>query len=398
MQEEYTFNERTKDRMNIIYFVLLMLLLTSPGFSFLGSFIGSFFPNQRLALGLAVLLLLNEQFPINKNYVHFLCASIVMFFVIVLRIIIYPGDRIAETSDMGLIIFIATIPAYIELFNRKKKYLFKSLLIVIYLQIGIAIFQNVMMSVGLPEMANMFNNYHRLNGMFYTYPQIIGFFYRTSGLFIESSQYSIFLCFCYICIDKIAASSQEKYIASYTKYIVFIAIFINYSITGYLTILLILAIKPGQSLKMLALLISTAVFILYLSSSDVSELSTANEYLFQKINSNINKGTLEPEAARSNAFYDHIETVLANRPIFGYGDLKEEMTRWDFVSTYLYGYGLAGFITMSITVALVLNTAPIEYYILLLLAFTTNGNLQIPMYLVILPIVFICKERRFNKI
>lgn len=390
---------KLNERINSINLFLLLLLLTSPACSVLGLFLGSFIPNQRVALAFITMLLLNQSFPIKRDYIRIWCISIIITFIIMLRLGLYTQDVIADTSDAGLIIFLLTLPAFIEFFYRKKKYLFKSLLAVIYLQVLIAIFQNIMMSVGLVDLANIFDNYHPLEAkVIYVYPQIISGFYRTSGLFIESSQYSIFLCFCSICINTIALTDWEKSIAKYTQYIILICVLINASITGYLIILFILLASPKKNSGKIIFIALVITVIMCLSIS-VSELSTNNEYLSKKITANTtasSKDSDDNEAERSNSFFYHFDVLIKNRPIFGYGDLKIENNRWDFVSTYLYGYGISGFIIMIITVLLILNKAPIDYYILLLFSFTTNGNLQTPMFLMMIPIIFIDKEIRLK--
>jgi hypothetical protein len=390
---------KINERINSINLFLMLLLLTSPALSVLGLFLGSFIPNQRIAFAFTTVLLLNQRFPIKRDYIKFWCISITMILIIMLRLAIYPQDTIADTSDAGLIIFLGTLPAFIEFFHIKKKYLFKSLLAIIYLQISVAIFQNIMMSAGLVDIANMFDNYHILDAkVIYVYPQIISGFYRTSGLFIESSQYSIFLCFCSVCINTIATNAWERKIAKYTQYIIMIAILINASITAYLIILFVLLANPKKNSGTISFLALVIAVIVYLSVS-VSELSSNNEYLSKKITANttgVSKDSDESEGERTTSFFNHFDDLIKNRPIFGYGDLKIENNRWDFVSTYLYGYGVSGFIIMIITVLFILNKAPIDYYIILLLSFTTNGNLQTPMFLMMIPVIFIAKEMRLK--
>ncbi len=182
MQEILIIQSRISDRLNIINLVVLLILLTSPAFSVLGVFVSSSIPNQRVAVAIVFLSLIRDRFIIKKDYIKIFSASIVMTFIILLRIIFYPLDSITDTSDGGLTIFLAILPAYIELFNIKKKYLFTSLSIVIYLQIAIALFQNIMMSSGLYDIALMFDNYHRFHNLEYIYPKILEGFYRTSGL------------------------------------------------------------------------------------------------------------------------------------------------------------------------------------------------------------------------
>lgn len=389
---------KINDRVRSVNLIILLLLITSPGFSLLGSFLGLFIPNQRVAFILTLLFLLGEKFTFRKIYIRIWCLSISMMFLIMLRLTLYPAD-IRDTSDVGLVVFLASLPAFIELFNRRKKYLFKSLLIVMGLQVFVAIFQNIMMANGFVDMAGMFDNYHRLDEKVdYVYPLIITGFYRTSGFFIESSQYSIFLCFCYVCMGTVAVSDKEKAIAKYVKYFILLAVLINASITGYFTILLLLLSNLKRNIGMigfLALLFALIVFM----SSNMSELSTTNDFLVKKIAANTigySEESDELDAERSRSFFYHFETVITNRPLLGYGDLKIENNRWDFISTYFYGYGIAGFTIMIATVTLILSEAPISCYLSLLVAFATNGNLQTPMFLIILPVVFLSKKNKLG--
>ncbi len=152
---------------------------------------------------------------------------------------------------------------------------------------------------------------------------------------------------------------------------------------------------------MLIWLVPAMTMIVYLSSSNMSELSTLGDYLSNKVTVNTtgsSKGSRDMEAERSTSFFNYIEVSLTDRPILGNGDVNERNDRWDFVSTYLYGYGIPGFATMFMTVALILRKAPIEYYVSILVAMTSNGNLQIPMYLVMFPIIFLCKKSDLNRI
>lgn len=396
MQEKFIVPDEVYNRVSMVVFTLLLLVLTSPGFSVLGSFIGIFIPNARISLAMIVCFLPKDKFSLTVEYIRILYVSLIMASIVMLRFTVYPSDRIAETSDAGLIIFLVTLPIFINFFSKNKRYLFTSLLIVIYLQISLAIFQSVAMSLGMYDTALSFNNYHKLHGLIYLYPKVSGIFYRTAGLFIESSQYSVFLCFCYVYMSRvITIDNKLKRIANFTKIIILIAVLINSSITGYLTIISIFIINLKQNLKMLAFLLPIFIMVLYLSGTNMSELSDTNDSLSQKLTANTtgySKGSNDAESERSGAFFNNIETSLLNRPVLGYGDLKEEVNRWDFVSTYLYGYGVPGFIIMSVTIIFILKGAPIEYSISLLLALTTNGNLQGSIYLVILPIIILSKD------
>jgi hypothetical protein len=349
----------------VIHGVILFLLAT-PSFGVLTPFIGFYFPDEKIALAI-ILYLLSRKGAVKVYRLQLF--AILMAILVMLRMVVYQ-DFIFNMADFNLVYMLGMMPYYLKYFTDYYKSILKYLPLMAFLQIAVSVFQQSMMHLNYPEMATILNNYPpQANLKFGISADRI--FYRVSGLFNESSQYAMFLVI--FVIMMIEEKQKLAKLSRFEKLIIVLALFeigTNHSITAYvaISIYLIVLIARNLSLKnFFKILIVSPVGVWALSKP----IGNIIDEVIQKIELTL---FLHEGFPRLNQSIIKIQTVIDEGSLLGYGNTWSVVS-WDFISVYLYGYGILGFLAILIYFFAIVKKMNLITAIPFVALLVSNGNI-----------------------
>jgi hypothetical protein len=230
--------------------------------------------------------------------------------------------------------------------------------------------------------ASTFNNYpHQID---YEFPSANLGFFRTSGIFNESSQYASFLAL-YVILYIEGYIAKSKF-SSVVLLLSIVDIFANQSITSFLIVFAYLiykiAIKERGGIKAkiilgFSLLVAVGIF----------------PEIIEKIYLTI-YGQDESYPRFLNA-YKKVNNVFSGNVFTGNGLSWDDPT-WDFISVYLTGYGLIGLLVFVIFVYSVVHSVSPPLLIALFIFMITNGNILVSMNILMLSFMYAQKYHGKN--
>lgn len=280
---------------------------------------------------------------------------------------------------------LGALPFYFAFFKQQKVYVIRTIHIVILIHCLIGLYQWYMMWTGNTEMAMLFNNYPSQEN--YVYPEALPEtgLYRFSGLFGESSQLSILLSFYYIFFKTYEKGKYQNY---FTSLVVFTMIIVNVSLSGYLMIFFYLFFNMvtkeigieihKNNIFLLGFVV--IILILFIINGDIeNNIGKLTRFVFSRIN-------LDDSSVRMDAFKDKL-MVFMEYPFLGKGISWGDTATWDYLSYYLSGYGVLGFLTVSLSILYVVLGSNFNYYVVLGVAFLSNGVILAPFYIIIFSLI-----------
>ena len=192
---------------------LVLFLLLSPSLSFTQLAFGFFLPNEKVAFLLVLLQsLLSGYLADNLKIIKpfFIIAPIFEFIALVHYCI-----GISNVTSLNMAYLFFAMPIYIIYFRKNLNLIMNNFSYIIIVNLCISVIQQYN-CIQDHNWINIFNNYPNQIG--YIYPENGFGLFRTSGLFNESSQYSmalvIFAILYYVKI--IENSSLNKYVAFFS--------------------------------------------------------------------------------------------------------------------------------------------------------------------------------------
>ena len=374
---------------------LTILLLASPALSFSALAGFAFLPNEKLA----TMFLITNRASWKKKYknVWIICviASAILSFLFTLQII-FNNTGIFQSS-VNSIIIIASIPLYYSYFSSNYSLVCRAIFYVAVLQFLISITQQYFVMTGSHEAAGMFNNYSYQSN--YVFPRgETGFFYRTSGLFTESSSYALFQWLAIVCAIKVGL--HKRLLIKILLIIMTLEVIINGALTGYAFILGFVGIDFLSKFRYKKTLIRTTIgslillFTFALMKSygyfDVSGLFLKITKQFAFIE---NPNSAHP--SRLMGLIQAIELTLSSNFILWGSGFSWNTPTLDIYSLYLKAYGVIGVIVILFMVILLLQKAPLNYRVAVLLALSINGHLSTTIN--ILLITMACAMYKINQ-
>lgn len=386
--------ERIKYFSEIIALTTILLIL-SPSFSILSPFIGFYFPNEKLALLILLgrLVFLKEKLFFSiKQYLQWYIPPVILLLVVTLRVIIYKDNL--YITDINLVYIMLALPIYFNFFISFEKYVFRVMHYVAIIQLIIACFQWYMMAIGEYETAMIFNNYPAQEH--YLYLSIGGGFFRVGGLFYESSHFAMFLSYYYIFYQQYNKGQEEKPLVST---LCLIMLLLSFSIAGYMIIIPYFIINFKKKLKVIFFafgLIGLSLLIFIWKNMEILmslfvyisfRLSGIN--LFSLNTNNIQDPRLLVVTKYLNLFFD--------RPFLGYGSSWETPDRWDYLSYYLYGYGILGILMVSFYIFTIVKDSKLDFYCWLVPSLAVSAAIMIPIYIVFFSSLIVLAQRHKTK-
>lgn len=373
----------------IHYFILF--LLTSPALSISAIFGFPFFPNEKLSMLLILFLFLFKKIQINNFHLIFF-TSISMFFFIISLV---QGIDDLKISNINTIYFFIAIIFYISYFKNFAQQFLRLLPIIVFVQILVSFFQQIMMMQGLHDFAMMFNNVPYQKN--YIYPTISGGIFRTAGLFNEASQYSMFLLIYVILYYE--NQIYRSILTSCLFYLSLIDLILNQSITAYIiaTLYILLKIFFVVRIKISTLIWSIISFISFSSFIFFFKDLIYDVFLFRIEKVFVRPG-IDEKASRFYSAVDKIIYVSENSILTGYGLAWSNPVSWDVISVYYYGFGIFGLMAVLISLLyFTLETKNILIFFFLLFILV-NGNLQLAINFIFIGSAYILRKNQINSI
>lgn len=364
---------------------VIFFLLTMPALSISGILGLPYFPNEKLSFLLILFLFLNNKYKIDM--VH----ALLMFFiacVIAILVILHGIIDTINIPEVNTIYFFIALIFYVAYFKKFGNILLMLIPTIVLMQLSVSLFQQLSMFSGNNDLAMIFNNYSFQSN--YIYPHSYGGFYRTSGLFNESSQYATFLVL-YIVLY-FQGFIQKR---SYTKFILYftmIDFIINESITAYIILFLYLLYKIFFFRKKIYLKIS----IIFSFISMPFLFSDIFSGVIYKI---VGTFSMTGSFGRLRSAIDKIELVSEHSPFIGLG-LNWKVVSHDIISVYYYGFGLIGLVCILLFIVYVtFRTRNIVIFIFLLFIMT-NATLLVSTNIILISFAFyigsVYQNRKLN--
>jgi hypothetical protein len=370
-----------------IFFILI--LLSSPALSLTGILGLGFFPNEKIAI-LLVALSKHSWDPKYRQLrlFGFVCAFILtlMFFLQ----IITNNSGLARAS-INSIIIIASIPLYFSFFSQHSQTVMKCLFYIGTIQCLISLTQVYFSINGNQEMVAFFKNYPE-NDYFYSASEA-GFWYRTSGLFYESSGYGVFQWITIISGLKIGI--HKKVFGKILLLIMFAEVILNGSLTGYFFALGFFGIdflKQFRNKKKAIKLFLAIPFIIlslyFLEANNYYDISGFTNKIVKQFDFLTNEYSYAPSRIKGMVHTIN-DAFTSDYIMFGSGFTWINPTL-DFYSLYLKAYGIFGFITITLFLLALLRKAPLNYQVAVFLTLSINGHLSTVTNIILLslPLVF----------
>ena len=348
--------------------LLVIFLLLSPSLSFTQSIFGIFIPNEKLALMCVIIQSSLNGYFFKSLRVASLFYIIAFIYLIISTVHLYNG--VFNLVAINTISLFLSLPIYIIYFRKNIESIFFNLNYIVGINLLISIIQQYNCLLD-PNWVNVFNNYpHQLA---YNFPENGFGFYRSAGLFNESSQYSLFLSlFVIFYLKKIVKHSKLNALLVILSTI---EIIINQSTSSIIIIILYglyFAYKNKKfRIGIIFLMAAIAPFIfdlLYVKLSTTLSMGDVNSY---------------PRLILSyNSIYDAINEHF----FFGRG-LTWSNPSWDIYSIYLSGFGIIGLVPIIILLIFIYLKSNFLFP-LFLISTLVNGNLLISINIFLICIIF----------
>lgn len=371
---------------------LTILLITSPAFSIIASAGFMFIPNEKLAL--LFILIKKSSWRQEFKQIRYFSAVVagILGFLFLIQMLADTGGEIV--ASLNSIFIIISIPFYLSYFSSHTFLVCKSIFYVAVLQMLVSVTQQYFMMTGSYELASIFNNYSYQSEYLYPVGET-GFFFRTSGLFNESSNYAVFQWLAVICAIK---AGLDKHILNKILIgIVIVEVIINGALTGYLFISAFVFITIIQKFKYKSIFFKLVIGIIFFIFSirilningyfDFLELLVKIEGQFDFINNNYST-----KPSRLAGMFKSIELSLSSDSVLWGRGFSWDSPTLDIYSLYINAFGVTGFLALLLFVCLLVREAPWNYRVAVFVAFSINGHLSMAVNILLLSMPMVMKK------
>lgn len=369
-----------KKKLNKLFFFIFLLLICSPALSIIRVISGIYLPNEKIASLLVVGACFIGVTRVKNREI--LVAFMLISILIVLTCIRIMGGGNYSITDLNTIVFLFGLPFYIVFFKRYGSELVNVLPFVVFINLLASLFQQLCLLNDVGRLAMFLNNYPMQEE--YVYPKGLNIFYRTSGLFNESSQYSVFLNV-YVALYLFNLIKRTRF-NLLILILSIVDILINESATAYLIFGSILFIY----LYGIRNLYTKLIFFILLFLSSTILLPEYISSFFDKFINTYNRLEYYP---RLDNMVLKILTVTSDSPIIGLG-FTLDLPSWDFISVYYYAYGAIGLISICIYFSDILLKYKNIFLLIIFINSFVAGNILISVNLILLLALIFANQSR----
>ena len=370
------------------FILTVILLVSSPALSVIGLTGVAFFPNEKLAL---LLIIFNRSSWLGE----FRQLRVVSCFVALILVFLLNVQLLSNTSGMivaslNSIFIILSFPFYFSYFSSHAVSVFRAIFYVAVIQLFISITQQYFALTGSFETAAMFNNYSYQTD--YLFPRgETGFFYRTSGLFKESSSYALFQWLAIIFAVKIGL--HKKLWARILLFVMILEVIINGALTGYIFALTFIGISFLNNFKYKSTLVKVLVgglifncILVLLDYNGYFQLSGLIPKIMGQFDFISDQYSESP--SRLKGMVQAIELTLNSHFVLWGTGFSWVSPTLDFYSLYMKAYGVIGFLVLFFFHTFLLRRAPFWYKLGVLLVFSVNGHLSMAVNILLLSLPY----------
>jgi hypothetical protein len=371
---------------------LTILLLTSPALSIIAIAGFMYIPNEKLVM---IYLLIKKsswrrEFK-QLRYIAFVVASFLGFLFIIQILLNTSGETQASLNS---ILIILSIPFYYSYFSTHTLLVCKAIFYIAILQMLVSVTQQYFMLTGSYELASMFNNYSHQNEYLFPVGET-GFFYRTSGLFKESSSYAVFQWLAVICAIKIGLN--KHILNKILIFIIVLEVIINGALTGYIFALGFACVSIIQKFKykrtLFKVIIGSAFLVIIIALLNIYgyfnflDLLVKIQGQFDFINNN---NSTRP--SRLAGMVRSIELSLNSDFVLWGRGFSWDSPTLDIFSLYIRAFGVSGFFALLLFVFLLLRKAPWNYRVAVFLVLSINGHLSMAINILLISMPQVMKK------
>ncbi len=371
-----------------IFFIII--LLSSPAFSITGLFNLGFFPNEKLA----ILLVAISKSAWREEFKQLRLIGFIISFILgcLFCIQIITGTSGIIQASINSIFIIASIPLYCSFLSARPNLTLQLIFFVGILQLIISLFQQYHSFSGNYDTAFIFNNYPPQQGVYDYMVAETGFWYRTAGLFFESSGYGLFQWLAIICALQI--NIHKTLFGKIILFILILEVILNGALTGYLFAFgffvtkFLIKFKNRKNLIKALFNFPVILILFYLiQASNYYDFSGLTNKVIGQFDFLYNDNSYK--VSRIRGMFESIQGSLGSDYVmFGAGFSWLNPTL-DFYSLYIRAYGVAGFFCLVLFIFSILKKAPLYYGAAVFLALSVNGHLSTSINIIILSMSFV---------
>jgi hypothetical protein len=363
------------------------MFLASPALSLSGLLGFGYIPNEKLAL----IMVLFNRFSRQKKFSNFIFFSLItgtVFFSLTYFQYLFQVNKVSVPA-INTVLVILALPFYSSFINHNSQKVLKSIFIIGILQFLISIYQQFLMQLGYPDVVQIFNNYPPQR--FYEFGRgEAGFFFRTSGLFTESSSYAVFQWIAVI--SGMSLGVHKNKMGKIILSLIAIELLTNGSITGFIFIILYFVFSIGFNFKIYSKIIIAlfSVIIIVTQAYDI-DYNLINIYfkVIGQFDFLIEEDSYYGHRGRLFGLFNAVEYILnSNYYLIGVG-LSWISPTLDIFSLYLKAYGIIGFIFLMAYILFILKHARLNYAIAALGVLCINGHLSSAVNILLLSLCFL---------
>lgn len=336
-------------------------------------------------------MVLFNRFSRQKDFSNFMFFGLLtgtVFFALTFFQYIFQINKVSVPA-INTILVILSLPFYSSYINHNSKNVLKSIYIIGIIQFSISVYQQVLMQYGYPDVVQMFNNYPPQQ--FYDYGRgESGFFFRTSGLFTESSSYAVFQWIAVM--SGILLGVNKTRMGKVLLILMAIELLFNGSITGFVFIILYFVFSIGFNFKIYSKIIIAlfSVIIIVTQAYDI-DYNLINIYLkiIGQFDFLIEEDSYYGHKGRLFGLFRAVNYILnSNYYLIGVGLSWIEPTL-DIFSLYLKAYGLIGFTFLMAYILIFLKHARLNYAIAVFGVLSINGHISSAANILLLSLCFL---------
>jgi hypothetical protein len=379
---------------NKFYITLVVFLIASPALSLLGVVGLGYLPNEKIAI---LLVAINKNAWKPKFGQLRLFGLITSFFLIILFLVqLYLEAPGLFQAGINSILIMVSIPLYVSFFSHNPYLVYRAIFVVGIMQLCFSLIQQFYSHIGYTEIITFFNNYPPQKMYRYAVGET-GFFYRTSGIFNESSSYAVFQWLAIISAIKINA--HKRLFGKVILFILFIEVVLNGSIAGYLFAIgyFTFQYRPITKARIHRFFYVAIFVILSFLFLDVGEYFNA-QGIYTKLLKQFDflYDEMSNSPSRLAGMYRAIVYIFESDFLIQGVGFSWVHPSLDFYSLHLKAFGIVGFVVISVYILLILRKAPLNYKIGVLLVLSVNGHLSsaINILLLSLSVLFIKVRKR----
>ena len=367
---------------------VMLFLIVSPGFSLVRFVTGEFFPNEKLAGLLALVLVTTGGYWKKLPRAATVCWSAFCALTSVMLMKVLGFHVPVSIADINLLYWLLIIPFYLSVFRHNAKVYFRFIEVYFWLNVCVAALQWLAVAAGYPDVAMALNNYPPQDG--YTYP-VLGPIVRVAGTFNESSQLALFS----LLVFTVSNSNSVRY--KFSRATAWMSLLITMSTTsataivGIIVVVLLGAVTKDFERKNLNRVALAIVVLVALFPGQAALAMTRLVRMTLEVDPN------QLESERMVSMLSKLsDLATSERVLLGFQQTWSRSS-FDFLSIYLYGYGLIGFLAVASALVSLLRSAPKVLLGVVFVALLGNGNLLVSIHLIILGAIHSARQLSFSE-